>query len=159
KMISLLLLAPFALCFENSQPFVRPTQTGNDGCTFRVGINATHDYETVAEALNQACTDSAGYIIQFVDAEHFEHLEINKDSRIQIFGRQTFTTHWKVNSSSEQILSLKQGHMFITSVEFVFSQVGNGTILLPSKALFSVGSDEQFQPSVFLEDCYFHSLS
>ncbi|KAA6324707.1 MAG: hypothetical protein EZS28_054157, partial [Streblomastix strix] len=31
--------------------------------------------------------------------------------------------------------------------------------LLPSKALFSVGSDEQFQPSVFLEDCYFHSLS
>ncbi|KAA6370965.1 MAG: hypothetical protein EZS28_033507, partial [Streblomastix strix] len=107
-------------------------EEGSDGCIFNVDQTQTikGTKRTIKGALAGNCTDSNGYLITLLNSIHYESVTINKtrDFPVLIKGgakdeeQNEIRTVWGVNTSTARIITLLQGNLTLSNIEFKYYQ-------------------------------------
>ncbi|KAA6396171.1 MAG: hypothetical protein EZS28_008300, partial [Streblomastix strix] len=107
-------------------------EEGTDGCIFNVDQTQTIEgtKRTIKGALAGNCTDSNGYLITLLNSIHYESVTINKTEEYPVLTKggakdeeqNEIRTVWGVNTSAARIITLLQGNLTLSNIEFKYYQ-------------------------------------
>ncbi|KAA6399111.1 MAG: hypothetical protein EZS28_005359 [Streblomastix strix] len=149
-----------------------PCKSSNAYCKWNVGQTQLGVEKTVTAVLLKTCLESNGYEITFVDAEHYEYLNITKNIKVVIIGgykdlsNTPIRTIWRYSQQTEtqnSIIFITQGELTLDFIELRYQFIAQDSgIPFPSPSenlIFASGNPSDiYRASLTIQNCEFQGF-